>query len=477
LRCPEMPIKMPEPEPTAKAAVPTPSSPATPGAQGIPTTAAAIPRKLFAWLALSQGHIWRLTVGCIGHLGWSWAVGKDWLIPSSVAVATLFLGAALGGIPALAAGSWQSPQTKAELWATVALGTVGLLALLAAWLIWNGRKSILRRNGTAYIIQETARDWSADDSRAFLAAAKTQFARMIEVPGPARLGRSWDWPLGQGARDWDAKVTDLVGAFRALQYDDDPLTPKGIFMWAWAPVATAFAARVTAADRSLVLDVWQRPSRGRVGGVEMAPWTQRPHRFGRGAPTQQMTGLLSDSTSIEYRWPAQMIIKRPAGAKRRRSADARNVPVILLVRLGRQSWGPVPSAPAEPDPAIPLTVVLEDAAGLRLPGTFLTEIRELRIVPPVDDVLFPWAAYPALVAETADWIKRQATDDGDHPFLLGTIMPPEVALGLGILAAQPAGSMWPTHLWPIVVKPRSNDLVVPRLDLGIAGAFPPAIPS
>ena len=132
-------------------------------------------------------------------------------------MAILFLGAALGGIPALMAGSWLDPQNRIAVWAAIALGGVGLLALLTTWLIWQGRNGILRRNGTAYIFQDSARGWSADDAQVFLASAKRQFARTIKVPGPGKLGDSWDWPLGIGAQDWDGKATRLVRSFGALR--------------------------------------------------------------------------------------------------------------------------------------------------------------------------------------------------------------------------------------------------------------------
>jgi len=393
-----------------------------------------------------------------------------------VAVATLFLGAAIGGVPALVAGSWDDPQTRIAAWAAIALGVVGLLALLATWLIWQGRNRILRRNGTAYVFQESARGWSADDARVFLASARRQFARTIKVPGPGKLGDSWGWPLGAGAQDWDGKVTELVRSFQALRCDDDPITHKGIFMWAWAPVAIAYGARVTAADRGLVLDVWQRPSKGRAGDVEIPPWSQRPHRFGSGQRPQPITDALPGSSRSEPKWPVQMTIKPTAvgaGTVPASAADGREVPVILLVRLGRQSWGPVPDVPAEPDPGAPLTLVLEDAAGLGRVGTFGTEIRELRIVPPDGCSLFPWPAYPSLVAEVSEWIRRRAAELDGHPLMIGTILPPEVALGVGIDAGRLTGEAWPTHLWPIISNPTTNALVVPRLNLGAAALNSP----
>jgi hypothetical protein len=362
------------------------------------------------------------------------------------------------------AGSWHDPQTRIAAWAAAALGVVGLLAVLATWLMWRGRSSILRSNGTAYIIQETAHDWSADDSRAFIVSAKRQFARMITVPGPGKLGSPWAWPLDEDAQDWEGKVNELVRAFHALRSDDDPVTPKGIFMWAWAPVAIAFGARVTAADRGLTLDVWHRPSRGRAGDVEIMNWSQGPHHFGRGQRPQAITEALPGSTIGKYRWPAELITRSLVAPTEAACTDEK--PVILLVRLGRQSWGPVPEAPAKPGTATRLTVELRDAAGLTLSGTFSTAIHELRVLPPDGGWLFPWPTYPALVSYAAAWIRQQAADIGNRPVLIGTIMPPEVALGLGIDAAQPGGRDWPGRLWPLVPGPSPNDFVVPRLNLG-----------
>jgi hypothetical protein len=416
---------------------------------------------------------WWRTVARLRHPGWSWTVGRDWLIPGAVAVATLFLGAGLGGVPALVAGTWHDPQTRIAAWAAAALGIVGLLAVLATWLIWRGRNRILSSNGTAYIIQETAHGWSADDSRAFIISAKRQFARMITVPGPGTPESPWGWSLDEDAQDWDSKVTELVHAFQALRSDDDPVTPKGIFMWAWAPVAIAFGARVTAADRGLTLDVWQRPSRGRAGDVENIEWSQRPHQFGRGQRPQAITKVLPGSAVGEYRWSTHLSTTSPAAASTapRDAVGSDDVPVILLVRLGKQSWGPLPEAPAEPNPATTLTMELEDQARLTPSGTFDTDIYELRVLPPDGDRLFPWAAYPALVSKAATWIRKRASDMERHPVLVGAIMPPEIALGLGIDAARPTEQVWPGRLWPIILRPSSGTFVLPRLNLGTVAYF------
>jgi hypothetical protein len=157
--------------------------------------------------------------------------------------------------------------------------------------------------------------------------------------------------------------------------------------------------------------------------------------------------------------------------------------VLLLIRLGGQSWGPIPEAragpgeaPAEAGPAGPLTIVLDDAAGLGLTGTFCTEIRELRILPPPGDRLFPWLAYPSLVGEVSRWVRSQGAELPDRLFLMGTVVPPEVALGLGIDSVQIAKPDWPAKLWPILYQAGSGALVIPRLNLG-ASAFPGAFPA
>ena len=48
-----------------------------------------------------------------------------------------------------------------------------------------------------------------------------------------------------------------------------------------------------------------------------------------------------------------------------------------------------------------------------------------------------------------------------------TLVPQEVAVGMGVLAAARREGTWPTTLWPIQVNPDETDhLIIPRLDLG-----------
>jgi hypothetical protein len=391
------------------------------------------------------------------HPGWSWAAGRDWLVPSGVAVGTLLTGAAFGAIAA--------PTTDRVL-AYIAVGAAGLAVLILTGVVYQGHSGILRRNGTAYVIRQVAADWSLDESRSFLAAAERQFARVIRVPGPGDLGETWDWPLGDGAQRWDGKVTELARCFMALHFDDNPKTPNGIFLWAWWAVAFGFGARVTAADRGLVLDVWQRPSHGRAGRLVPAPWAQRPHRFGPDYPAPPPNAFPPETAPQEFTWQAKVTIT-PKGPGPVAGLPGRAGLAVLLVRLGHQPWGPLPAAPAAPDPAMPVSLVLDDAAGLGTGGTFAAEIRELRIVPS-EGTQFEWRAYPKLVAEVTAWIRRTTTDLDDRTLLLAAVVPPEVALGLGIAAAPPGQPGWPARLWPVVYQQGTGALVVPRLNLGHA---------
>ena len=76
-------------------------------------------------------------------------------------------------------------------------------------------------------------------------------------------------------------------------------------MWASWAVAVAFGMRVTAADRDLALDVWQRPSHGRAGDVEAVIGNQRPHRFGYVEPPP-LGALMPAAGPCEFTWRAKL---------------------------------------------------------------------------------------------------------------------------------------------------------------------------
>ena len=139
------------------------------------------------------------------HPGWSWTVRQAWMISALSASVTLFLGAVLGALPTLLAGSWRDPQTRYQTWILAGFAGVSLIAAAIAIALNRKRRWVLRQNGTAYVIRELAGDWDRQDEQLFLDSAGRYFACVIKVPGPGQLGRSWDWPLGDGAQHWLAR--------------------------------------------------------------------------------------------------------------------------------------------------------------------------------------------------------------------------------------------------------------------------------
>jgi hypothetical protein len=396
------------------------------------------------------------------HPGWSWTVGNAWVISGLSASVTLILGAVLGALPALLVGGWSDQQTRLQAWVVIGFAIASLVAAVIAIVLYRKRRWVLHQNGTAYVIRELASHWDREDEKAFLDSAGHYFARVIEVPGPGRLGRPWDWPLGPDAQQWDSKVDELTRSFQALRTIDDPRTPNGILMWASWAVAVAFGLRVSAADRDLVLDIWPRPSHGRAGNVETVVGTQRPHRFGYADPVP-LAELLPESAPREYTWPTKLRTTK-------RSADAHAADrhlSVLLVRLGHQKWGPLPEVDTAARPSHPLDLILEDAAGVAPSRSSDITIHELRCLPPPGGQ-FPWHAVPSLVTASADWIERKSAEQGARRVLLGTTMLPETALGLGIIGGQPQRTRWPQNMWPLVYRRGTDSLVVPNLNLGAA---------
>ena len=434
------------------------------------------------------------------HPGWSWTIRFGRLIAAGYWVAGLFIAFALGNVPSLVTGDWKSGATWVSLWLSVGSAVVAAIAFGFAEVARRGQSGMIQQYGTAYIIQEYARFWDKDTAARFREGIHRQFARVVQVPGPVELDRAWDWSLDQDAWDWDAKVEELVRAFRALSVDESrsgEATPNGVFLWAFWAIATAFGMRATAADRDLVLDVWQRPSKARAGEVEPEIWEQHPHRFSSAmAAGVAATGgqVMSDSGAApvftEHVWPASL---ECSWIPRRQGWYGSLPPIsVLLIRFSAEEWGPLPPVAEQPDG--PLTLLLRIAVPLPpVPQGALTEtgdspqvlpqvtemevrLHELRCVPPLTasgERRFPWDQYPALAAEAAAWVQRKAKELEGDTLLLGSAMPQEVGLGLGLQAGQVSRrSSWPTRLWPIVFDPGKRDLVVPNLQLGTLAVDP-----
>jgi len=411
------------------------------------------------------------------HPGWSWTFRNERLIPSAYWLSGLLAAFALGNLPSLVTDNWKSDTTWVSLWLSVSATVIAAAAFALAETARRGRGRMISGNGTAYVIQELARFWDDDQAARFRAGIHRQFARVIQVPGPVEADRSWDWSLDVDAREWDAKVDELVRAFRVLSIDaarPGANRPSGVFLWAYWPVAAAFGMRATAADRALVLDVWERPSHARAGEVDPKIWAQRPLRFLPG-PDTGAAGLRFS----EHLWPARLELSRIASTGRasRRTTTARPTSV-LLVRFSTAAWGPLPAV-TEAAPPDPLSLRLRFAAGDLTQGTFPADIHELRCIPPTAPSVaqFSWPSFPALAAKASAWIECKANELDGHTLLLGTLLPQEVGLGLGILAGHEYHrASWPDHLWPIVRDARDGGLVVPHLNLGEA-ALAPSMPS
>ena len=395
--------------------------------------------------------------------GWSWTVSSTWVISSLTAAVTLILSVVLGAVVPLVTDDWDQAQTRDQAWVLAVLTAFSVVAGVIAVFLRRKRRQVLTGHGTAYVLYELVENWASQkDEQKLRADADRYFARVIDVPGPGKLDRSWNWPLDDRAREWDDKVTELVRSFQILHSDDDPQTPNGVLMWASWAVAAAFCMRVTAADRDLVLDVWQRSSKGRAGEVSAELASANPHRF-RAADPPHLAGILPGSQPEEVTWPDLLKIT----PRVRRTARAEQHPVsVLLLRLGASRWGPLRAVGDTAGTDGPKEVL--DFAGVTTGSSPAVAIHEFRCLPPDGGNLFPWHVFPSLAAEAASWIERKAAELDGHALLLGTTMPQEISLGLGISAGREAHPGWPTDMWPAIHRQSTDTLVIPRLNLGTA---------
>lgn len=394
----------------------------------------------------------------LGHALW-----PDWTIGVTFAVTTALLGAALGVIPGVFADGWTAPNVSA----TALLGGLGIVALLAGVWLWRRRNRLRGERGTAYVIDEIADAWTYEEKRSFLTTMRAQFAATLMVPGPAALGDDWRWPVGPGAERWDEKVDDLVRGFWAVHFNDDHVTANAVYAWAAWPVAVAFAARAVAGRRGLVLQVRQRPSFGRMGVRDAIDWHQPAHTFER-QPAGPGTGPGLEVRQRE--WPVRLL---PCPAESPAPGPRANLSAthILLVRMTTGRWG---SPGPDRSPGEPADIEVCDAAGVGLTGPTPATVHEWVCLPP-EGGRHPWRQFPHLVQAAVDWV---ATMIWQHPaetqWLLGMLVPQEVALGIGIHAARSAPSAWPTHLRPLwwAGGDGKGRFVIPGLDLGWAALHP-----
>lgn len=367
-------------------------------------------------------------------------VTRDWAIAVAFTVGMASLSAAFGIVPDLAVEGWAGNPRLPWMFGA---GTAAVVALGAGIAMWWHRSALLHRRGTAYLIEEVAPGWDAEDKRAFTAAVRSQFAAVREVPGPGRLRYEHAWTFDdRGGRRWEQHLTDLVHSFRAVHANDDPATENALYLWAPWSVALAFGFRSVARHRGLRLHVRHRPSYGRLGEA-------RPAGFARPGLTFREAGTLSG------------VVVTGERRIRLRAAPAGNAKSVTLL-LVRTSGLPYGSLPATTGRRLP-TVSVRDVARLGLPRRATVTVQEWTYRPPRRFIA--WGEYQAVAAAAAEWIRERAAAAGeDATILLGALVPQEVGVGIGIVAASMPD--WPAHLWPLMYDAEKDRLVTVELNLG-----------
>lgn len=398
------------------------------------------------------------------HWWRAWALRRSRLVTILAGLGTWAFGVGVSAGLVLVQGGLSAGSTRRLQWTTFPALGLAVVLWAVGWIVRTARNRMLRRNGTAYLLREPARDWAQDSPDDFYAEVRERFAVVITVPRSAEVGRTWDWPLDRDARLWDAKVTDLVRTFRVLlnavhaknREEGTAGVPDAIFVTAWWAVALAFGRRLRLGVRNWELEVWQRPSDGRAGQITPRPWSrQRPHTFADLA-VPAPSGL----TPRTLAWEVDLTVTRPDASGQVPDGDAVS---ILLVRFGRSRWGSLPLG----DPAQPVPLTLLDE-GEVVPVKEMTRVfvQELRCVPRDGARTFDWEDFPFLAAAATAWIQEKAQELPPSTLLLGATMPNEVALGAGIFSGRPESDGWPASMWPVIYQQPTDTLVVTRLDLG-----------
>ena len=471
------------------------------------------------------------------------------------AVATGFIGAAVGVWPDLVSPTASDAERGARTISLIQLGAFGLGTFAVALGAWWHRRRILDDRGTIYILDAEPAPWVTDAAkRRLLSQLNLHFPTVLNVAGPQDLVKAWNWPgaAHQGALLWSGAVDDLVLSFRSINSADRQDTRNNIIAWTPWPAAILWSARLMAADRGITLaerhrsrfpeerfrataavgqtpipaispgrgiQVRHRPSFGRQGALPVDTWRDKPLDF-LAAEAFGEHDLSAYGHIYQARHPVRLTLTRPGSpptsdsranpSQGRRSCLKRPTPAtegppkikILVVGLAATSWTNLTVMPPSGRAAFPELslcrctfkngtkghdLAVWDHPGVGLSGTFDTEILEFRCLP--KDEFHEWLHFPILTFGIASWIAANATAEVN---LLGLLVPPEVALGLGIVAAQRLGrkaetqsrqpgvsatSAWPKNLWPLYIPDAHSEPCIPGLSLGAQSmAYSPTAP-
>ena len=460
------------------------------------------------------------------------------------AVATGFIGAAVGVWPDLVSPTATGAERDARAGSLIQLGTIGLLTFVAALSAWWFRRRLLDDRGTIYILDAEPAPWVTDAAkRRLLSQLNLHFPTVLNVAGPQDLVKAWNWPGAShpGALLWSGAVDDLVLSFRSINSADRQDTRNNIIAWTPWPAAILWSARLMAADRGIRLaerhrsrfpeerfrataedrqtttpalslgcgiHLRHRPSFGRQGALPVDTWRDEPLDFL--AEAFEEHDLSAYGHTYQAQHPVRLTMRRPGSPRTsdprpdlsqsrrscfKRPPSAAEQPSkkvkVLVVGLASTPWTNLTAMPPSGRAALPELstcrcafengakrheLAIWDHPGVGLSGTFDTEILEFRCLP--RDEFHEWLHFPVLTFGVADWIAANATADVN---LLGLLVPPEVALGLGIVAAQrlarqaptqstqpgaSATSAWPKNLWPLYIPDAHSEPCIPGLSLG-----------
>ena len=407
--------------------------------------------------------------------------GRQWPGTWAGAAAAMGVGAALGGLP---------PPLLAVLGS---LSTA--LAAFSGWWTLMQRRDAQRR-GTVYVVREPGTpandEWEQDEAQAqeFIKTLQLSFPEVRQIPGPSELHR-WPWPLGQGAELWDHYVDELVTAIRVVRRGDNPRTQKSLVVWARWPVAIATVSRLLSAERGPMLGIRQRVSYGRSPRMEHVDPAQaalsfdpvRPddsHPEASNTSIRPLRNRLTPGPWSNFRVSAPpprakkfthhgtiTISGRPTRARTPRTKNPAKI-TVLLIRLTSHPWGLLTSEPGRDGQLGQdgIKVEVDDAEGIGIDGTFCLEIREWRCLPSVPGAkgAHSWSDFEGIAEEVTSWIAAEASAQPDCPVLLGTMMPQEIGLGIGIHIHRRDAQEWPSHLFALVWN--GHCFVLPHLDLG-----------